>query len=114
MDRSQGVDRLQFDDEDVGDDEVQAAFADAAAFVGDFNPRLSCEGKASLAELDAERVFVDPFTEAGSQNPVNLEGSIEHSLCQLINPGGRLLSWRRGVVAILHVLPIGRRASGVA
>jgi hypothetical protein len=71
------VGTLEFDDEDVFDEEVGEVFTDAGAFVAYFERRFGFCLEAAEGEFAEEGSCVDFLQESGAQGVGDLEDSVE-------------------------------------
>lgn len=111
MDRGQNVDGLELHDELIGDQEVEAPFADAVTLVRDRNGNLAPIPHVPQLELDAWRVLVNRFEETWSECLVHFDRGGDDLGCNPIELSARFPQsrWRPGVLA-LHTSKFGRVA----
>jgi hypothetical protein len=74
VDRQDPLDRLDPDDHQAGDEDVDAKVAvQRSALVSDGEQRLPFEGNPTLLELVAEAPFIDRFEQSRPQDAVDLD-----------------------------------------
>ena len=107
------VDRFEFDNEPIRNQEVQAALADGVPLVLDDERNLPPMRKISQSELDAQSVLVGRFEKPWSEYAMDLDRSGDHFgsiriqlFCRLLRPSGVA-----GVLAF-HISYLGREAAG--
>ncbi len=80
----QTLDRFQFQQDAVVNDQVQAiAAVQVQSFVVHRQRSLPLEFKLSFRELGAQTCFVRRFQESGTEMPLHLDQRADHRLCSI-------------------------------
>jgi hypothetical protein len=73
VNRCQGIDGLELDDQALTNEQVETAFTDSTTLVLDFDQTLPTISEIPQSEFNAKSVLVDRLEEAGAENPMNLD-----------------------------------------
>ena len=105
----QRLDGLELDDDTIGNQQVEATFADSVPLVLDVHRNLPPKLDISQSELHAQSVLIDRLQESRTKNPMDLDGSGEQVGDMLIELLRRLLP-RPSVPGVLafHTPGFGR------
>ncbi len=95
---SDRLDGLQFDDQEIADDEVDTMQANVSTTIPHSDPNLTSERNASFLQLDAQGFLVNRLQVAGAELTMNRERGIHDQASESVSFRGRLV----------HALLIGR------
>ena len=87
MDPGQGIDRLEFDDQSVFDNEVhEHVVPEKDTLVTDRQRLLGDERQSLQAQLDSQGSLVDRFQEPRTEFPMNFDCGLDHPLSHPVAP----------------------------
>ena len=105
MDRQQTRTSLQFDDQALGDQEVQPRLTDCDALVRHGDGHLPGEANGSEPKLDAQRLLVLGLQKTGAEDTMDLQRGVDYDGSNLVE---LVIGFRQfGVFGVLAVHNFG-------
>lgn len=84
MDGCNGLQRFELDHDTVFDEEIEPRLADDMVLVFHTDRQLASEADTAERQFDAQRFFVDRFQKSGTEKPVDLDRSPDHSVSKVV------------------------------